>query len=670
MSEIERLVLNPVEFTPELPEIDLEDLGLSIAATPGPDYGESSMTVERVRQAIGEGVTDAHWPSVECTIPIIASGSKELPIADPLHRLEAWVAEIQQKRSGWIRRDFSTDGGFAGSVGCPVDMAGLTPAQGWDFAHGQVAHDIVLKLSRHPIWYATVETLAGEAKGSGVRSLKLEIAELLGTAPGLIRLVVKNEGTEDWCGCMVAIECDTFSPAATALQEYEAQKLTPKGGAEVKEASGAKVVKCPPLTSGWQTVLGSEIAGVGYMTHVGPRRMAVRVEDPSEKTDAQRLAEWEAAGGYGSGVEKPAPQQVQWKLEWRQLGQANWIQTMESSTPIVVSSPVVGGYQVIDLGECRPELAVAGGQRWEWRLRACVPAAGPQGTLQPLIRDVYPATTEQWMRVADTSESGIDGEPSTSPAKAEDAAGVGTVAWLNPENAKSADATFATAENGSTKESQTSHYLKAMNPGFAIPVGATIRGITLAILRKGTTGTEVDNQVRLVKGGVVEAAADRAVKTATWPVSESMWRIYGGPSDLWGNAWTVANINATTFGVALSASMGVVGPLKGKAEVDAIVITVAYTEGSEENRICFASRSVEFSDSGIRRQHVTDEVWGELVAEGFLPYAPPSGQSGQPVRVLIVPTVGDFNTRGDAATVKPAAKLYCRPGYLLAREAV
>lgn len=622
MSEgIEKLILNPVEFTPWLPELSTEALGLTVAAEPGPDYGESSQTVERVRQAIGEGITDAHWPPVDCTIPLIARGTPALPIADPLHSLEAWVAEVQRKRSGWVRRDFSVAGGFSGSVGAFVDSASLTPAQGWSMAHIQFAPGILLKFTRYPIWFATVEIEAGSASGSGVRDLQLEIAELLGTAPGLIRIVVKNEGAEDWRGCLVSIECDDLGDPVTAAPKYEAQDLTPKGGATV----GAGVVKCPPLTSGWQTVLYSEIEGVGHMTHVGPRRMAFRIDDVSTLLE-----------------------DVQWKLEWRALGSANWIQTTEGSTPLIVSSPVIGGYQVIDLGECRPPQAISGNQRWEWRLQVRSQTGSGK---QPLIRDVYPASTEQWMRVADASETPIDGEPTKTPGTVVDDAGVGAVAWTISEGG-------GTANLAATLEA--SHYLKATNFGFAIP-SATVLGILLTLHFEGSSPLVLDNRIRIVKGGAIKETVDHA-RSGPWALT----REYGGLGDLWGQAWTAADINSAGFGIAISAESA--GAIQ-TARVKLISMTVAYAESSNVNRICIASRSIEFADNGIRRQHPTDDVWGDLVPAGFLPYAPPSGQGGQPVRALIIPSVGDFAGRADAATVKPNAKVFYRPGYLFAREA-
>jgi hypothetical protein len=655
----ENIVLNPTEFTPNLTELDLSAGGLFIAEA-GPDWGEASQTVERVRRAIGEGVVSRHWPSIDCTIPLWVGADRDVTAAAAYGPLETFVGELQKGKRLWLRRDMADAGGFAGSVACQLDGGSLTTPLGYQ------PSEIALRLSRSPVWFATVEEESEEVTASSVRHLTFELAELLGTAPGLIRVQVKNEGSEDWRGCMVAIECDDFASDETALPKYEAQDLTPKGGAEVAEVSGAKVVKCPKLTSGWQTVLYSEIDGVGQMTHVGPRRMAFRLYDPSEKTDAERRKEWVGEGSEGS---PPEPRQVQWKLEWRQLGSANWIQTTDGSTPLVAVSPCVGGYQLVDLGECRPERALAGEQRWEWRLQAMVPAAGPQGSLQPYIRDVYPATTEQWMLVKDASEDPIDGEPSRAPGTVANLELAGGTVWSTPENAKTSNNSYAEAE---LAEFFHSKYLHAHNLGFAVPEGATVLGVAAAVERSATSPHIIDYIVKLVKGGEVSGDNKRKAEGLKWPTGRhnevpDAVATYGGAYDLWGVSLTAADVNSSEFGLAFAAANE---GATATAKVDAITVTVYYTESGDENRICFAERSLQFTDNGIRRQHVTDDVWGELMPEGFLPYMPAPGQAGQTMRGLIVPSVGDFETRADSAAADLSARIFYRPAYLFCREAV
>jgi hypothetical protein len=856
----ETIILNPVEFTPELPEWDLNALGLSVGLE-GLDFGESSVEVERVRQDISEGVTDARWPPVACTVPILSRPTKDLPVADPLHRIENWVADVQRRRQGWVKRHFDTDMGVSGDVACFVDSAGLTPPQSWLLAHYGIELDQVLKFTRYPIWFATVEVTEDaeghplEAKGSGVRDLQLELADLLGTAPGLITVRLKNEGTEDWRGCYVSLECDDFSSAATAKPKYEAAQLTPKGTAAISavvapevrvtgptaisvnavsppipavvapgdlllmvaESGGAttnaeantaltaagwttvlsekkgntrltvlsrvatggdatttndtgdhqtaciiaikagtfdpntpfnvtakgtqaatkavsipgatttrdnclivacasgnlpdessstqfsgvtnagltglteridntspegdggavfaatgvlaakgvyaattvtavteaeravisvavnpfpEVIKCPQPTFGWQTVLGSEIVGVGHMTHVGPRRMVLRLEDRNNSTG-----------------------EIQWKLEWRTLGAATWNQTMVTSTPLIVSSPVIGNYQLLDLGEARPEVPVTGDPRFQWRLQMrSLSSAGNR----PLIRDVYVMSTEQWARVADTSENPIDGEPSALGGTVENSAAIGTVAWKahsgSGEMGFSAEAKYPTVN----LTSGSSNYAKVTNLGFAslVPEGATIHGI-IADATPFEVGTAVaDNAVRLVVGGAIQATERKG--TLTWgSLIGTTPKTWGGAQDLWGQpSITWAQLTAAGFGVALSFTGA------GSLALKSVNLIAAYSEGGNENRICFASRSIEFTDTGIRRQHATEEVWGDVPApEGVLLKAPAPGQAGQDARLLVVPSVGDFAGRPDSASAKVAAKVGYRPGYLFAREA-
>jgi hypothetical protein len=396
--------------------------------------------------------------------------------------------------------------------------------------------------------------------------------------------------------------------------------------------------------------------------------MVFRVKDPSEKTDAQRLAEWEVAGSVG---ERPALRQVQWKLEWRQLGQAAWVQTMEASTPIVRSAGAVGDYQLIDCGEARPERPITGGPRFEWRLQACVPPAGPQGSLQPLIRDVYPMTTEQWQRVADTTDPPIDGEPSAYAGAAADNTGVGTTAWTN-EAGGAVGAPGAHFSLNHVAAGGISHYLELTNFGLPVPAGATPRGVRFAVLvGAGGDNSIYDYRVRLIKGGVVKEAEDKASGMG-WPNASgtgtgTAWRYFGGTFDLWGQTLSQSDVVASNFGLAFAVRNAAASQVN--AGIYGVLATVAYTEGSNENRVCFATRSVEFSDTGTRRQHITDEVWGELIPDGLDLQAPVPGQAAQPMRALVVPSVGDFDSRPDSATAKVDAKLWYRPGYLSAREA-
>jgi len=160
----------------------------------------------------------------------------------------------------------------------------------------------------------------------------------------------------------------------------------------------------------------------------------------------------------------------------------------------------------------------------------------------------------------------------TSPGTMEDDATNGTVAWTNPDDAKVSDSNYAYVSIG------TSHYLKATNFGFAIPAGATITGI-LAEIQKFPAGNNYDvkdSEVKIIKSDGTIGTTNRANTTTKWPAGLAYYS-YGSSSDLWGENWTVADINDIDFGIAISAIVGAGGGGQQYARIDHIRITVYYT---------------------------------------------------------------------------------------------
>jgi hypothetical protein len=152
---------------------------------------------------------------------------------------------------------------------------------------------------------------------------------------------------------------------------------------------------------------------------------------------------------------------------------------------------------------------------------------------------------------------------------------VGTVAWTNTANVQSSDNTYATASLGN---SATSNYIKATNFGFSLPSTATIVGIVVEVERHASAATRVyDNSIRLVKGGTI-GGNDKGTGTGgtAWANGDpNTYVTYGSSSDLWGLAWTYSDINASTFGVVVSAIRNNLGA-NITASVDHIRITVHY----------------------------------------------------------------------------------------------
>ena len=159
-----------------------------------------------------------------------------------------------------------------------------------------------------------------------------------------------------------------------------------------------------------------------------------------------------------------------------------------------------------------------------------------------------------------------------APGTMADDAAVGGGVWATVDNAKVNDTSYATNSGGIPD----THYLKATAFGFAIPAGATINGIQVGITRKANDSSKFayadDNIVKLVQGGAVVGNSKASAGTK-WPTADGTVT-YGTTSDLWGATWTDSQINASNFGVVLSANTNSV-----TASVNFISVTITYTAG-------------------------------------------------------------------------------------------
>lgn len=152
---------------------------------------------------------------------------------------------------------------------------------------------------------------------------------------------------------------------------------------------------------------------------------------------------------------------------------------------------------------------------------------------------------------------------------------IGTQAWTGLGNLGTKNAVYAQA---SGVKGQTTNYLKCTNYGFNVPAGATITGITVGVWDYSTKKTK-DKSVVTVKAGVPQTAgmgfSDLATLTR-FGASTSLVT-YGGAGNLWGNTWTIADINSPGFGVAFAAVYGATDT----AFIDHMYIVVNYTLPAE-----------------------------------------------------------------------------------------
>ena len=160
---------------------------------------------------------------------------------------------------------------------------------------------------------------------------------------------------------------------------------------------------------------------------------------------------------------------------------------------------------------------------------------------------------------------------------------VGTQDWANvgsPGNAGIQDSRTSRVD----LNAQTSKYLKATAFNFSIPAGSVIKGITAIITLDdgagGVTGCIDDSSVRLTTGG--SYVGDDKARAAACLIDGASTITYGGPTDTWGRTWTVAEINASTFGIGYSGAEAD-GIAEG-IEIDYITIAIDYVSGGHSLR--------------------------------------------------------------------------------------
>lgn len=189
-----------------------------------------------------------------------------------------------------------------------------------------------------------------------------------------------------------------------------------------------------------------------------------------------------------------------------------------------------------------------------------------------------------------------DAEGPNNPNVMADDSSIGTVAWGAVNNAKVSDDARANADSNDLEDS---HYLKATDFGFS--VSGTIEGIELEVEQSGGklfSGLfPRENSIKLVKGGSV--CCTNKSTTAVLPSSDT-YISYGGASDLWGEAWTAAQINATDFGAVFGVELrGQGGSDNSFALVDHMRITVTFTAAQSKLLITQTRRAAAFQLASV-----------------------------------------------------------------------
>jgi len=216
-----------------------------------------------------------------------------------------------------------------------------------------------------------------------------------------------------------------------------------------------------------------------------------------------------------------------------------------------------------------------------------------------------------------------------SPTTCATVTGIGTVNWSNPARAISSNNSYATASVDGT----TTRYLRCTGYNFAIPLGATINGITVNVERRSNrtdNGGSRDAAMRLVKAGVI-GAADRS--TATIYTTADVVEAHGGAADLWGTTWTAADINAANFGAAFAATKANAAGAAHVISVDHVSITVTFTVvGLDHIRLEHAGSGLTCTPSSVTVKACANAACTTLsTSAATVTLSPGAGWSANPV---------------------------------------
>ncbi len=406
--------------------------------------------------------------------------------------------------------------------------------------------------------------------GSPLPVLDVVVEDVPGTARALAD--VRLTSPDDQWRVRWGWESRQYSDADTAQPYYPAQDLTPLDGATTTTATiqgvSVPVIRQGTLTPNWRPVHSTELAAGGHLTHAGIYEILVWLHLPTGNT-----GQVEVKLEYGAGTRRtenaalifPVGHDRAGELVLVSLGQVflrpasqgphHWIGTVAARSTIVGDDIDIAHIGVIPVAEGNGTVSAE---------------ASISTPLSVAIRDEFDQASGNLHGKSIAAAASVSGP--RNPGTAADDAGTGSLTWANPSSVLAEDGALADTSSGGSPG--ISHYLKATNFGFSLPVGATVDGI-VAEIKRGADGLGdqiVDNHIFLVKAGAIQGVGNHAAG-GLWPAGALIYRSYGSPNDLWSNTWTQAQINASGFGIAISASM-----LNGsRAQIDHVRVTVYYT---------------------------------------------------------------------------------------------
>lgn len=269
--------------------------------------------------------------------------------------------------------------------------------------------------------------------------------------------------------------------------------------------------------------------------------------------------------------------------------------TIDFTDAVLEATPIATNlYNMLELGECAQTTAYSDRTFW----------IGERNKLPNFINTTFDGGFG-------STPGGANSGTKSPSAAINNNPGVGT-AWSNPTNVFALDGAFASfVVNPSAPLSQ---YLYATAYGNAIPGGATIAGIVVTAYVKSSAphsgaGTGIFTINAQMLKGLAPVGANRADTFTNWESTVTA-HVYGGPSDLWGTTWTVADINNGNFGFLIRAGAG--NPAYGfTGFIDYISIQVYYNTSGGASAPLGWTPGATFAGGASALQSGLPAYWGD-----------------------------------------------------------
>lgn len=156
----------------------------------------------------------------------------------------------------------------------------------------------------------------------------------------------------------------------------------------------------------------------------------------------------------------------------------------------------------------------------------------------------------------------------------------GSSGWTNPNNVFTSNNVYAVSS--SINNGSLTGYIYALGHGFAVPTGATIDGLSIAVEGKNQlsgTGFRIrhnNTDIYLRNGGAdISPTSPSGVATTSWTGSTDTTQTIGSSTASWSASLTPTIVNDSSFGVRFR--MQNLNASAQTFSIDAIIITVYYT---------------------------------------------------------------------------------------------